>query len=193
MRNKVLLAGLVISAVLIVSGLPANALTIDPSTGVIDVSRWEGPQTSQSAIDAVIASYIFPAAELYKDDFGTGESGSLMNSYETAWTQLNDGEPEGAVISHEIGTPYIVPPPAFLLVKDGNQDPAWYLFDLAALSWNGTETLDLQNFWLGPGGAISHVALYGARQSVPEPAIMLLLGSGLVALAGLSRKRVLKV
>jgi hypothetical protein len=34
----------------------------------------------------------------------------------------------------------------FLLVKDLEQVPAWYLYNLTAHGWNGTEDLVLSNF-----------------------------------------------
>jgi hypothetical protein len=87
----------------------------------------------------------------------------------------------------------------YLIVKDGGQDPAAYAFDLLNLdifsptppyeTWNGTDTLHLTNFWIGDG-SISHVEIRGCGGTpIPEPATMLLLGTGLIGLAGIGRKK----
>jgi hypothetical protein len=80
------------------------------------------------------------------------------------------------------------------LVKDGKLgDPAWFLFDLTALGWNGTETLEFTGFWDGAKGAISHVTLYGRRQpgnGVPDGGVTAaLLGLGVLGLGFLARRK----
>jgi len=136
-----------------------------------------GNDTSQAAIDAAIASYCSPASgcyELYKQDVGDPDSGSFAGSYITTFTP--PGDPEVATVAYVMGNP-VITNASYLLVKDGNQEPAWYLYDISA--WNGTDYLFLQDFWLDQG-AISHISIYGA--TVPEPTSLLLLGSGLLGL-----------
>ena len=75
-----------------------------------------------------------------------------------------------------------------LLVKDGANNPAWYLFDIS--SWNGTDPIELENFWADRTGEISFVALFNGTK-VPEPGMVILLGIGLLGLAFYNRKRLL--
>ena len=121
-----------------------------------------------------------------KSDWLTVESGALMGSYETTFSN-SEFDPSDATISWVSGTPF-VNAPAYLVVKDGNTSPYWYLFNLTSLDWDGMEDLVLTGFWTG-NGAISHVELYGTRSEVPEPATLLLFGAGIAGLALYRRKR----
>jgi len=152
----------------------AFALAISPGDSFLT-----GTETAQPQIDAAIATSIFPSTELYKSNVGGVEEGPLASSYDTEYFDTPT-DPSGATITWTNTYP-IVGQDAFLLVKDGNQDPAWYLFNLS--SWNGTDDLVLTGFWPSQG-AISHVTLYGNSQPIPEPATILLFGLGLVGLAG---------
>lgn len=164
--------------------MPAQALEITPTSGVLNTTRWEGNQTSQADIDAAIAGFIGPSTELYKSNVGGVEEKALADSYETEYFNT-PGEPSEATVTY-VGGPFIGPI-AYALVKDGQQTPAWYLFNLTALGWNGTDPLEFTGFWTG-NGAISHVALYGAGTSVPDGgSVAMLLGAALMGLAGFRR------
>jgi hypothetical protein len=112
------------------------------------------------------------------------EVGDLAGSYETEFFNDPD-DPEDATIEYSGGP--IVGPTAFLLVKDGNSTPAWYLFNLTSLGWDGMETLELTDFWVGRG-AISHVTLYGGATSVPEPATLSMVALGLLGVGAVRRR-----
>jgi hypothetical protein len=164
----------------------AYALSITPTTGTDGVTRWDGDETSQSEIDSAISPIIGNATELYKQNVGGSESGPFAGSYNTVFLDTPT-DPSGATITYTGGP--IIPEDAFMLVKDGNQEPAWYLYNLTALGWDGMDQLDLSGFWPNQG-AISHIAFYsGGGTSVPDGgATVVLLGLGLTALALVRRK-----
>lgn len=175
-------------------GTQAQALLLTPS----DADLW-GDETSASEIVSIIEG-LYGVTELYKSnvrdkndlDYGTDSSGidekAFAGSYDTVFTNsLTD--PSDAWLTYNAGTSSIACPDCYLLVKDGDHNPAWYLFDLTTDTgtWNGTDDIHLEGFW-PDGGAISHIAIFGREQSVPEPGILALLGLGLVGMIVSRRK-----
>lgn len=171
----------------------ASALLITPST----LPQWTGNQTGQggpNGIDAAIASILGSSVELYKQNEGNpqpSDVGLLAGSYQTTF----NGDLSGGTITYVGGN--FVGATAYMLVKDGNHTPAWYLFNLTAIGgWNGIDDLVLTGFWPN-GGAISHVTLYGTStppDDVPPPGVpdggttLLLLGAAMAGFAALRRK-----
>lgn len=162
--------------------LGAQALEITPAT----LQQWTGDQNNQSQINTAIAPIIGSAGQLYKQNVGGSEEGSLAGSYETTFSNTSN-DPQDALI-HYVGGP-IVGGTAWLLVKDGNQSPAWYLFKLT--DWDGMEDLVLKGFWPA-NGAISHVTLYGEEEpgrSVPDAGSTLALLGVCITTLGYARRR----
>lgn len=115
--------------------------------------------------------------EAYKQDAPSSESSAhpFAGSYTTTF---NSGL-TGGTIAWDSPAPFISSPDVFLLVKDGNHNPTWYLFDLGGI-WDGKETINLSGFWPGPG-AISNVVIYsGETATVPDgKSTFILIGLGL--------------
>lgn len=165
--------------------VPAFALNISPESA-LQVGTAGG--TGNCFADCVTTnSGITVDTLFYKSDrsgtSGVGsDSGSYSGSYNTTFSNTTT-DPQDALIDYISGNS-IVCPNCVLEVKDGNQTPGRYFYNLA--TWNGTEDLNLTDFW-PLNGSISHVAIWGEGSNVPigavpEPSTVLLFGSGLVGL-----------
>ena len=180
MRNTV---KIILGLALAIIGSQAQALTVS-GLCTDGVDCYWGPsgapanQPSIADIEALVG--VTDLFEAYKKevDGGSEEGSSFATSYDTTFT----GDPNGGTIKYT-GGDSISCPNCFLLVKGGKDTPNWFVFDIS--SWDGIEDIIMENFWNGPGGAISNVVIF-----VPEPGILALLGLGLV---GLGLRRLKKV
>ena len=119
---------------------------------------------------------------LYKSNVsGTTGLGADQGPYASSYQALfanTATDPSDAVINYVYGSDAIGCGVCYLLVKDGNNNPAQYLFDISG--WNGLEEIRLAGFWPSQG-AISNVAIYSGTP-VPEPGTLLLLSMGATGL-----------
>ena len=123
--------------------------------------------------------------ELYKSDIEGGvsvESGPFDEYYNTIFSNT-PSSPSDALIDW-IGR-YYMGDARYLLIKDGDHSPIWYLFDIKA--WDGKMDILISGFW-PDNGSISHVSIYGGTLKLPEPGSLALLGIGLFGI-GLARLR----
>jgi PEP-CTERM motif len=172
----------------------ADALTITPSSTPQCTSNDTASNTDDSFVQTCANGLYEPdpvLTLLYKQNVGdASDTGSFATSYTTTFSNT-PSDPSNAVIDYISGSS-ISCPICFLLVKDGNQEPAKYAFDISG--WNGTDNIDITGFWPGEG-AISHVSIYGGPGTggtggggstgggVPEPASIALFGFAMLGAA----------
>ncbi len=180
---------LVVAAALMLVGSRAEALSLSPG-GALCTSNINS-NLSGVQIEALLESAACgpqtitdPLTLLYKAEVGGTDSGRFASAYDTVFSNTSL-DPQDATISY-LGGVYMDCSVCYLVVKDGQQTPAQYFFNISA--WNGTETINLNTFWPGKG-AISNVAIWGKATPVPEPSSVFLMGAGLGLVSLKSRRR----
>ena len=133
----------------------AASISLTPTSGVLGTTRWENTTFGHSNGDFLnFVASVTSNPELYKQNAGGGEEKILAGSYATT---LTGGNSAGTIT---YGSGNTVGSTAYLGLKDGNNSPFSYLFNLTALGWTGTEKISFSGFW-PTNGAISHVSLFG--------------------------------
>lgn len=190
--NRALFGALLVSGALGVAS-QAHALSLSPG-----MESWTDNAVSgltQTSLQTLVG--VTPLGMAYKmDNNPVLESGNAAAYYTTLFiSDPNNvsGDQIGATITWDGGM-FISCGDCYLIVKNGNQAPVSYVFDISSGSsnpWNGTDTINLSNFWPGQGG-ISYVAIWnnadnggGTIAAIPEADTyaMLLAGLGLVGFA----------
>tara|TARA_R110002073_G_scaffold44428_1_gene123094 strand:+ start:275 stop:868 length:594 start_codon:yes stop_codon:yes gene_type:complete len=186
-------SGLLFTLVLGLIGIQAHAtIVITPSVSIPGTGL--GPSNCEAGCvyDAFGLTNDGSLVLRYKSDEdgdSTGtDSGSFASNYNTTFSNPV-GDPGNALIEYVSGAS-ITCPDCYLAIKDGNQDPSYYFYNLSA--WDGIMDLDLQDFW-PQQGAISHVSIWGRDgggdpSDIPEPVSLLLLSAGLMSLAFIRRR-----
>lgn len=177
------------AAMLVIAALAVNAgaavVTLAPGDEITN-GTIEGTGNFNPKADDVEGwlNLDFDLTSCYKDE-SDGEEGNLAGSYSTDIDFNSD--PSGGTISWDGGDK--VDGIAYLIVKNGNHAPYWYVFDISVPGeWDGMMDIELSGFW-PQGGAISHVEIVcGPSHEIPTPAA-LPAGLALLGLAAMRRRR----
>lgn len=173
-------------------GASAQAALVDimltPADCNIGVNCWTSNDPSNIDADDVeeIVGTSIDLTSYYKQNVGeANDTGLFAGSYETTFSNTAN-DPEDALIELISGQDPITCGTCYLVVKDGNQEPSTYIFDLSLAGM--INSIELEDFWPNQG-AISHVEIFSGISEVPVPAAVWLFGTALIGFIGISRRR----
>jgi hypothetical protein len=142
------------------------SISVDPSW----TPKWTTLTNSNlGSLAAIEAAFVVDLDDFvsfqYKANFGeAGDSGPFASSYTTSWVLDDEDEPTGGFVMDVVGEDLVDFAKIYLIVKDGNQTPAQYLFDISV--WDGTD-IELSGFWDPGKGSISHIEIWGGGVRPP--------------------------
>lgn len=196
MELSKLLKTVFMATALVTASAASHALLLEPGTADYDGNDGSGsygPSNCEpDCINDLFGTSFSKGEELYKNDAVEGSldgtsSGSFSGSYEMLWNATSD--PTGGTLSWLVDTSYIMCGECYVAVKDGNNDPRYYFFDISN-AWNGTDDIVFSGFWSDTTGAISHVSIWGnPAVEVPEPGTLGLMGLGLMGFIAFRKRR----
>jgi len=182
----------VLVLLLTVVAFESQALTLTPADCTVG-SCWTTDVNSQPSAESIatLVGSSVELVELYKSEVGGGDTGLFDDYLETTYSNATN-DPADALIALLEG--YAIDcSDCYISVKDGNQDPALYVFSLS--DWLGMDDIELLGFWPDQG-AISNVAIWGGvdsnvyeTASVPEPGTLTLFGLSLLGLGLFGRRK----
>jgi hypothetical protein len=169
---------------------PAHAVITLSAGDAICTSNENGGNDSTFLDDCGLTGLTF----FYKSNQGGSEEGSFADDYETSFVPATEAD-----ITWD-GPDKITCPTCYLIAKDGDSEPNWFLFDLG--SWDGMETISLDPlFFKGTiNQNFSHVSIWGEANGngggggngngggMPEPGTLALAGIALLG-AAVARRR----
>lgn len=166
----------------------ASALTITAiGTNNLDMSYVDGAVTVDSFQWTGSGTDISWDSSYTQNPNTASEIGHIVGDSSFAGVELWYGGEGGTslTISAALVDPFDYTKPIYLVIKDGAAHvPVWYVFDLS--NWNGLDDITVNGLYPN-GGNISHSQIFGTA-AVPEPTTLLLLGLGLIGIAGIGRK-----
>jgi PEP-CTERM motif len=197
-RACLFLMSLLTAGAMLIPSSAFGSFIVTPTSGVLNTTRWERNDNRNLNAGDVSGIVGITLTSRYKSDVsgssGVGsDSGTFAASYNTAFSNTNS-QPSNFDISWVNATPFINFTKVFLLVKDGNQNPNQYIFEISnplgnLSAWNGKVTIQGQGFWPAQG-SISHVEIFsndvsgpgGGGTTIPEPTSLAIFATGLFCL-----------